>query len=391
MRRAILSFLLVPLGACALFDDEAPRLIVDAPEGPLRGPVDLGLAVEDRSGGKLQVSLDGGAPFEVEPGWQLDTTRLEDGEHHVRIVAIDGSPWRHRAEREFVVHVDNTPPELAVHVGPAAQGRTTVLFVASSEEARVHASIGSLEPTLYPLGERRWRALIGFEIEQPPGRVPLVVTAVDAAGNEVRHETMLRIGSTTFERGGMIPLTPQLRAQRSDTDLLRRLHEEREEALRYPIAEQLWEGPMSWPVTGRKTSSFGKYRTYADGKRNHHRGVDIARPTGTPVRAPAAGEVRLAGERPISGGTIILNHGQGVATSYAHLSRIEVEVGQRVQAGEVIGRVGSTGQSTGPHLHWGLSIDGVAVDAEQWLGTGFELPPEVELSLATSLSPADPG
>lgn len=389
MRNPIL-LCLIPLGACGLFDREPPELHVQPPEGPRTGVVDLGLRASDPSGVRLGVAIDGAAPVAVEPGWALDTSDLEDGEHVVRVEAVDRTPWRNRAEREVRVVVDHTPPELAVHVGPAAQGRTTAIFVATSEDARVHAAIRTVEPPLFPVGERRWRALVGFEIEQPAGTVPLVVTAVDAAGNEARHEASIRIEETAFARGGMIPLTPQLRAQRKDTGTIRRIYAEREAAAKHPIEEQLWSGPMAWPVKGRLTSPFGKFRTYADGERSHHRGTDIAQRAGTPVRAPAAGEVRLAGEQPIYGGTIILHHGQGVATSYAHLSSVDVEVGQAVEAGEIIGRVGSTGQSTGPHLHWGLLVHGVAVAAEQWLETGFELDDELDRALAEALgAPGD--
>lgn len=395
MRRTIpppwIPWFAIPIAACGLVDRTPPTLSLAVPEGPRAGEVDLGIVAEDPGGVRLEVSLDGAAPVEVEPGWVLDTRTLADGEHTLRVVAVDRTPWRNRAEREVRLLVDNTPPVLAVQVGRAAQGRTTAVFVATSEDATVRATLRSVEPPLYPVGERRWRALVGFDPEQPAGVVPLVVTAVDAAGNEARHEIGLRIEPTDFARGGTIPLTPELRAQRRDTDTLARIYAERDAAAKFPIAEQLWSGPMRWPVQGRRTSPFGKFRSYADGARSHHRGTDIAQRTGTPVRAPAAGEVRLAGEQPIYGGTIILHHGQGVATSYAHLSAVEVEVGQRVEAGQVIGRVGSTGQSTGPHLHWGMLVHGVAVDPEQWLGTGFELEPEVELSLAASLGAPDPG
>src|SRR5690606_4172786 len=133
------------------------------------------------------------------------------------------------------VVVDNTPPDLAVHAGRAAQGRTTAVFVASSEDAEVRATLRTVEPTLYRVGERRWRALVGFEIEQPAGTVPLVVTAVDAAGNEARHEVRLRIEETAFARGGMIPLTPEVRAQRKDTDAIARIYAERDAAAKHPI------------------------------------------------------------------------------------------------------------------------------------------------------------
>jgi len=138
---------------------------------------------------------------------------------------------------------------------------------------------------------------------------------------------------------------------------------EREAAYAWAQPEQLWSGEMLRPVTdGRISSSFGRYRTYSDGKKSHHTGTDIAARTGTPVLAAGAGEVRFAGEQAIFGNVVIVNHGQGLSTSYNHLSAIHVATGQRVTAGAHIGDVGTTGQSTGPHLHWGVVLGGTAVD-----------------------------
>lgn len=367
---------------CGPLDGNPPELRASAPEGPRSGAVDLGLVAEDPQGVRLTLAVDGGEPIEVEPGDTVDTTALADGEHTVTVTATDRSWRRNTAQVQLTLRVDNTPPELAVHVTPAAQGKTTAIFVATSEDAEVHAAIRQVEPRLYEAGERRWRGLVGFEVQQPPGSVPLVVTAIDAAGNVGTSESKIEIASTEFAHGGYIVIPPQVEKQRRDLTLITRMRQEREQAYAYPLDAQLWDGPMRWPVSGRKTSPFGKYRTYSDGGKTHHNGVDIANRTGTPVAASAAGEVRYAGEQPIYGNVVIVHHGQGVATSYNHLSAVDVQVGDRVERGDVVGRVGSTGQSTGPHLHWGLTIHGVAVDAEQWLETGFDLTPEVEASLS---------
>ncbi|MGH2349374.1 MAG: M23 family metallopeptidase [bacterium] len=100
--------------------------------------------------------------------------------------------------------------------------------------------------------------------------------------------------------------------------------------------------------------------------RGFHRGVDLAAAAGTPVAAANDGIVRLAETLPLSGKAVLLDHGMGIVTSYLHQSAILVRPGQRVRRGEIIGRVGSTGLSTGPHLHWGLRINGVHVDPMPW-------------------------
>src|SRR5690606_32231148 len=96
-----------------------------------------------------------------------------------------------------------------------------------------------------------------------------------------------------------------------------------------------------------------------------HSGTDIAAPAGTAVRAPAAGIVSFAGpDLYLTGGTLLLDHGHGVSSSFLHLSRIDVNVGQRVERGEVIAAVGATGRATGPHLHWGLNWFEVRLDPQ---------------------------
>jgi murein DD-endopeptidase MepM/ murein hydrolase activator NlpD len=120
---------------------------------------------------------------------------------------------------------------------------------------------------------------------------------------------------------------------------------------------------FAWPVTGRISGRFGNQRVYNGAPGSPHSGMDIAVPTGTPVLAPAAGVVTLA--EPgfyLTGGTLLLDHGHGISSNFLHLSRIDVNVGDRVEQGQPIARVGATGRATGPHLHWGMSWFDVRID-----------------------------
>ena len=118
-----------------------------------------------------------------------------------------------------------------------------------------------------------------------------------------------------------------------------------------------------WPVTGRISGRFGNQRVYNGSPGSPHSGMDIAVPSGTPVRAPAAGVVTLA--EPgfyLTGGTLLVDHGHGISSNFLHLSRIDVKVGDRVEQGQAIAAVGATGRATGPHLHWGMSWFDVRID-----------------------------
>ncbi len=133
-----------------------------------------------------------------------------------------------------------------------------------------------------------------------------------------------------------------------------------------------WAVALQWPVAGRISGHFGQQRVYAmpDGRDvagGGHSGMDIAAATGTPVHAPLAGVITFTGQLYLTGGTVLLDHGQGVSSNFLHLSRIDVVPGQRVARGEVIGAVGATGRATGPHLHWGMNWFEVRVDPERLL------------------------
>lgn len=125
-----------------------------------------------------------------------------------------------------------------------------------------------------------------------------------------------------------------------------------------------WQAALVWPATGRISGVFGSQRIYGDRPAAYHAGLDIAAPHGTIVKAPIPGIVRLASDGPFSleGNIIILDHGQGLHSAFLHLSRILVKPGDIVAQGQDIGRIGTTGRSTGPHLHWGLTWRGVKVD-----------------------------
>jgi murein DD-endopeptidase MepM/ murein hydrolase activator NlpD len=116
------------------------------------------------------------------------------------------------------------------------------------------------------------------------------------------------------------------------------------------------QGPFLRPVPGGPTSTYGTRRLFNGVPKSPHPGLDLRAATGTPVKAAGAGEVVLAEDLYYSGGTVILDHGGGLVTLYAHLSRIDVTVGGSVKAGEQVGLSGATGRVTGPHLHWGAKV-----------------------------------
>jgi murein DD-endopeptidase MepM/ murein hydrolase activator NlpD len=128
-----------------------------------------------------------------------------------------------------------------------------------------------------------------------------------------------------------------------------------------PVA--FWTEPFAAPTPHCANSSFGVQRLH-NGQQtgNYHRGLDLRSPGGTPVRAAAGGVVRVARMFRVHGGTIGIDHGQGVTSHYLHLSRLAAKQGTKVKKGQVVGYVGATGFATGPHLHWGVYVHGTPTD-----------------------------
>ena len=123
-----------------------------------------------------------------------------------------------------------------------------------------------------------------------------------------------------------------------------------------------WQG-INWPVTGRISGVFGSQRILNGNPRQPHYGIDIAAPRGTPIQAPASGLVTLVKDLYFSGWTVIINHGLGLNSSFLHLDNVVIKIGDSVSRGDIIGTVGSTGRSTGPHLDWRLDWQGRRIDA----------------------------
>jgi len=131
----------------------------------------------------------------------------------------------------------------------------------------------------------------------------------------------------------------------------------RKRAAREHWSDELPQLRFDMPIEGRESGAFGRRRVFNGQPRRPHSGWDIAAPTGTAVLAPADGLVIESGDFFFSGNLIYLDHGRGLISAYAHLSRIDVAIGERVRRGQKIGEVGATGRVTGPHLHWSVALN----------------------------------
>jgi len=220
--------------------------------------------------------------------------------------------------------------------------------------------------TTYELGPRdqglEGFALIGLDAGLKPGAYDLELTAHFEDGRTSRLTHRLQVGDRGFpvkklwvkEQYVRPPPEVQERIQR-ETEILE---------LAYSVSSSRWlgEGAFELPHPGEMARNFGERRVYNNVPRSTHSGVDIAAPLGSPVRAANSGRVVLAKDLYFSGKTVIIDHGLGLFTFYGHFSSLKVSRGEAVKKGTVIALAGSTGRSTGPHLHWGVRLQGSRVD-----------------------------
>lgn len=205
-------------------------------------------------------------------------------------------------------------------------------------------------------GGRRWSGWTMIALDQEPITGSIDVSGVTVDGRPAQATVAVTVAPKEFPEER---LTVSSAYVEPPADVQRRLARERAElAAIYELrSDDLTVGePFLRPVPGVPTSKFGTRRFFNDQPRSPHPGLDLRAATGTPVVASGAGRVVLAQDLYYSGNTVIVDHGGGLFTLYAHLSEIGVEAGATVARGETVGLSGATGRVTGPHLHWGAKI-----------------------------------
>jgi murein DD-endopeptidase MepM/ murein hydrolase activator NlpD len=210
------------------------------------------------------------------------------------------------------------------------------------------------------------KGLVGVDLEKPPGEYELKVTGQTASGEKVSCSARVTVRMGRFateklqvEKQFVEPSPEQIKRADGERQKLRDIFDR-------VTPERLWDGKFRTPLDGVTTgSNFGRRRILNGNPGSPHGGVDLPGTTGTPVHATQRGRVALAEELFFAGNTVVVDHGLGIYTLYGHLSEIDVKVGDALEVGAVLGKVGATGRVTGPHLHWGLTVERARVNPLQ--------------------------
>ena len=359
----------------ALRDTTPPVLSVDAPpEVPAGLPFDLEVSADEPVTVLLSygvasvqaeaVSADGDAPR------YRASLLAEEGTQTVMITATDAAD-NAAEEVVSVTGIGPLAPDISLPGAliPGEPFTVSTTWAAEGPQAvSVEVEVGGEAQRVVAL-EGVSVALGKVPLGTPEGELDVSITLTDEYGRAVNETRVLEVlaypqpvEELNLSGSVLSVITPEGREQ--ERQMIEGAYERIDEVL-----EPTWAEPFILPIQGRNTSGFGSPRRYAAGGNvSYHNGADIAAPTGTPILATNAGRVLVAGFYPIKGGFTLIDHGAGLYSYYLHQSALHVKAVQEVARGQHIGDVGSTGLSTGPHLHWEMRLDGAATNPLSWVG-----------------------
>lgn len=236
----------------------------------------------------------------------------------------------------------------------------TTYFVRNVTPSNGHVTMAGRKAPFFQQPNGTFVALLAVPVFQKPGAYPLNI--VDPNGRTLHTLSVtVQDGKYRTQNVSVSKGTAGLQPEPGELETVQRLKDTL-------TLVRHWDEPFISPTPDCQNSPFGVKR-YHNGKAtgDYHKGVDLRSPAGRPIKATAGGKVQIARMYRLHGGTVGIDHGQGVGSIYIHMSKIAVKPGDLVKKGDVVGYVGSTGFASGPHLHWGLYVNGLPVEPNQWV------------------------
>lgn len=261
---------------------------------------------------------------------------------------------------------------------PVRQGKTVVMKIDSGDEVKISGTFMEREAHFFKFDDGTQVALLGIHAMAEPGIYPFDLTLNMANGENFTYSQMVAVGKVDYPYDDPLSVDPET----IDPAVTEPESQQWASYAANVTPEKYWTGSFLLPsplsldycltTNDCWSSRFGNRRSYNGSTYNaFHGGLDIVGGEGTEIYAPAAGVVVFAGELTVRGNATMIDHGWGVYSGYYHQKEIKVKVGDRVEAGQLIGIVGSTGRVEGPHLHWEIWVNGVQVDPLEWLSQEF--------------------
>jgi len=295
----------------------------------------------------------------------LDTTKLKEGKH-ILTISASSSKGKKTSSEDRVFYVDNYPLEAKLIVGKikAYPGGTIPLQLMLSESADViSAQILDYPINLFKTDDG-YKGFVPIRLSVEPGKTEFKSVLKDNLDKEIVLTAQIEITSKKYESEYIV--LPETKSKPIPQEVVDREYQILLEKLQSPSDKLYESGAFIVPVNGKITSPFGAYRKFSNNTTDRHMGVDLSCPEGTPIEASGSGVVRLTGNSVVRGNFVMIDHGWGLFSIYNHMSEIDVKEGDFVEKGTVIGKVGSTGLATGPHLHWEVRIGRWVVDPLEW-------------------------
>lgn len=252
-------------------------------------------------------------------------------------------------------------PKVALSSTVLSQGGLELIKVRTQKGNRPSITWNGRSVLLVPNRSKTvWDGFLGVDLQTKPGFYRLTVRSNNPTGQQKTIEIKVREKDYGVRR-----LTLPKKMVDLDEETLKRVRKETGKLKTIWNAlpkEPLWRGPFVKPIPGKVIGPFGRKSVINNQTRSPHSGVDLKGKRGTPIKTIANGKVALTEELFFGGRSVVIDHGGGIQSAYLHLEKILVSPGQQVDRGDVIGRVGSSGRATGPHLHWSVRVNGARVD-----------------------------
>ncbi|MBI5303408.1 MAG: LysM peptidoglycan-binding domain-containing M23 family metallopeptidase [Chloroflexi bacterium] len=308
--------------------------------------------------------------YTVQPGDTLARIASRYGTGLRALAELNGIPNPNLLAEGQGIAIPSDPalvkPGLMMDPLHARQGGTIVIQV-ERPDLTVATGLLNSKPLKFTRAGGYYYALLGISRCAKLGEAPLTIVTTDANNKPTTDNLKLNVAATAFPVNA-ITLPPTGVSILQNTTLVNREAADLATIINQHTPTRLWRGAFRQPVYTAITENFGTRRSYNGGPVSAcgHEGTDFRMSLGDPIYSDARGKVVFAALTQVRGNMVVVDHGLGVFSAYYHMSEIAVKVGQLVNAGALIGKAGSTGLSTGPHLHWSMWVNGEYVDPMEW-------------------------